>query len=168
MHKNTLRGFTLIELIVVIGIIAILTAIVIVAVNPSRQFAQARNAQRSSDVLAILNAIYQKAADNTPTGSFSTEISTLMTTTDPAFMQSDICDMSQTTVPPNNCAGFDFGPNGVANALAPTYISSIPHDPLWNTNDWRESGYIVKQAPGNRLSVCAPGAELGKTICATR
>jgi type IV pilus assembly protein PilA len=56
-------GFTLIEILVVIGIIAILATVVLVAINPSRQFAQANNAQRSSNVNAILNAIGQYAAD---------------------------------------------------------------------------------------------------------
>ena len=66
-----LKGFTLVELIVVIGILAALLAIVLVAINPGRQFAQANNTQRRSDVNAILNSVSQYAADNRgalPTG----------------------------------------------------------------------------------------------------
>ncbi len=61
IKKN--EGFTLIEILVVIGIIAVLATIVLIAINPARQFAQANNSQRSSNVNAILNAIGQYTAD---------------------------------------------------------------------------------------------------------
>ena len=62
--KNQGSGFTLIEILVVIGIIAVLATIVLIAINPARQFRQARDTQRTSNVNALLNAIGQYIADN--------------------------------------------------------------------------------------------------------
>src|SRR3989338_8510432 len=58
------KVFTLIEVLIVIAIIAILAAVVIVAINPTEQFGSANNAQRSSNVTTILNAIDQYRLKN--------------------------------------------------------------------------------------------------------
>ena len=77
------KGFTLIELLVVIGILAILLAITLIAINPARQFGQANNTRRRSDVLQILNAIHQYVAENN--GQLPAEISGLVAGTATAF-----------------------------------------------------------------------------------
>ena len=138
---NKRKGFTLIEILVVIGIIAILAAIVIIAINPAKQFAQARNTQRQAGVNTILNAIGQRLADNK--GQF------LATTTCNALPintpESPIHDAGTTMV------------SGIINlsCLAPTYVAALPTDPD-STIVAPDIGYTVSVNGTGRVTVCAP------------
>src|SRR3989344_3073 len=108
------KGFTLIELLIVIAIIAILAAVVLVALNPARQFAQANNAQRASNLNTILNAVHQYAVDNK--GS----ISALSIPTAPASAAvcnltgacTNLLSLSQLTTNQNYIAAFPTAPLG--------------------------------------------------------
>ena len=68
-------GFTLVELLIVIGVIAILAALAFVALNPLARFQDSRNAQRRTDVNAILSAIKLDQIDNG--GLYNDDISAL-------------------------------------------------------------------------------------------
>lgn len=150
------KGFTLIEILVVIGILSILLAIVLIAINPQQQFQQANNTQRSSDVSAILNAISSYAAQNNgdlPAGIDST-VKTLGLPTATSVV--DLCD-----------------------ELVPDYIADLPVDPTTGTVTGGEtpcaagttaydSGYTVQTSAGNRVTVSAPDAQGGETISITR
>ncbi|OGM96294.1 MAG: hypothetical protein A3B86_04090 [Candidatus Yanofskybacteria bacterium RIFCSPHIGHO2_02_FULL_38_22b] len=139
-------GFTLIEILVVIGIIAILAAVVIVALNPARQFAQARNTQRSSNVNTILNAVTQRMVDNRGVWSSS-------------------CPGPVTVDLPSSAEVIGDGTGGTINlevCVSPTYVISIPFDPSVGTV--ASTGYHIWQDTDGRIHVRAPVAELGEII----
>jgi len=57
------RGFTLIEIIIVVAIIAILASAVIIAINPAKNLRQARNATRWTQMNAVANGVYSYVID---------------------------------------------------------------------------------------------------------
>ena len=61
--KRRKTAFTLIELLVVIAILGILAAAVLVAINPFKRTAQARDAQRKSNIQSIANASQAYSVD---------------------------------------------------------------------------------------------------------
>lgn len=145
------KGFTLIEVLVVIGIIAVLAAIVIVAINPTKQFAQARNSQRTSNVATILNAIGQRLADNKGvfTGSFtigSTEYTCPTLTAGTIYNINSVVDTGNISL----------------SCLTPTYIpAQIPVDPNggeWTSATTYDTKYTVAVDAVGRYKVCAPNA----------
>lgn len=164
MSKVT-NGFTLIEILVVIGIIAVLASIVIIAINPARQFAQARNAQRISNVNAILNAIGQRIADNK--GLFREATDTVCTAT----MDIPATAVDEGTSVEISEAGLNFRP-----CLVPTYISELSVDPKEGSNDcdatcsgattYNTKYKIYKNANG-RVTVWAPVAGSETAISTT-
>ena len=147
------KGFTLIEILVVIGIIAVLATIVIIAINPARQFAQARNTQRISNLNSILNAVGQNLADNK--GVWTCGSVTIGT---PA---------ASSTI--GTTVGITYADLG--SCLVPKYIpSSIPVDPTDGTTLNTKYEISVDSATG-RYMLCAQNTEanLGNPeICVSR
>lgn len=143
------KGFTLIEILVVIGIIAVLATIVLIAINPARQFAQSRDTQRTSHVNSILNAIGQRIADNR--GIFAGG-------TCPAIPAAGVADQRLSIL--NDTSATTATTIGLG-CIAPTYMTAVPLDPRDATG--ADTGYdlIVESiAEGGRLTIEAPGTEV--------
>lgn len=150
MYTHTVkRGFTLMEVLVVIGIIAILAGVVLVAINPSRQFQQARDSQRTSNTAAILNAVGQYVVDHK--GDLPANISST-TKQNIASGGADIC-----------------------KDLVPTYIPALPTDPSslhkgaglietdCTSGHTYDTKYTIQKDANGRITVTAapetPGAD---------
>lgn len=59
-HK---RGFTLIEILLVVSILSVILVVVFAALNPAQRLIDARNANRLNDVTQVLTAIHECIVD---------------------------------------------------------------------------------------------------------
>ena len=150
--KKQKSGFTLLEILLVIGIIAILAGIVIVAINPSKQLATVRNTQRKSDIKQVANAITQFYIDK----SYYPASTTLSTTT-----LKEICNTGSVSATTTAVTGVTCASLCLINLseLVPTYITAIPNDPGTTTT----AGYSVMLV-NKQPAISAPLAELGVRV----
>lgn len=138
-------GFTLLEVLLVVAVIAILAGIVIIAINPGKQLGDSRNSQRSSDVTTILNAVYQYNID-------TENLPASITTTSTA-----VCATGGT------CTGLIDLTVLTTNEK---YLTELPRDP--QCSNANSTCYNIVKSANGRVTVSAPQAEQGKTISVTR
>jgi general secretion pathway protein G len=113
------KGFTIVELLVVIVVIAILAAITVVAYNGIQ--VKARDSQRKQDVKTIAKALELYYIDN---GQYPT-----------------ISCASNCSINGSWGTSSDVGWDGLASKLIPKYISSLPKDPSNTT------GSVLSESP---------------------
>lgn len=153
MKSNLKEGLTLIELLLVIAIIGILSSTLIVAVNPARQLAKARDTQREADIIAILSAIYQYASEhggdlpdtdgNPNTSNFPSSLTCIGT----------------------SLSCFDLASAGDdGDTIVPDYMAQMPRDPQTGTD--ANTGYMIMVDVNGRITASANGET--KTISITR
>lgn len=135
-----MKGFSLIELLVVMGIVAIFAGVMITALNPVGILLKGRNSRRTADVNTLMNAVKERMADYL--GVYSCSIGPLPT--------------SATVMA--SAGGYNIAP-----CIYPDYIPSIPFDPSTGTYASTSSyntGYtIVQNASSGLVTISAPDTE---------
>lgn len=118
--KRSMNGFSLIELLVVIGIIALMASIVLVALNESR--IRSRDGNRMSQTKEILNALelYYTQFGSYPTSQGSAD---------------DVVNLNQTGAA-----------DVIGTALTSGYMSAIPEDPLYEYTSSNSYGYCSRSS----------------------
>lgn len=148
--KTKQGGFTLLEVLLVVAIIAILAGIVIIAINPGKNLGDTRNSQRQADVTTVLNGVYQYSLDNN--GTLPSSITTTAT---------EICATGA-----SSCTGLvDLS----TITASEKYLTAVPKDPQCATTCAANgTGYKILKSANGRITVSAPAAEQSKTISVTR
>lgn len=129
-------GFTIIEMLLVTGIIGSLASVTILSINPQKQIYVARESARKNTANQIAKAVSQYYIDN---GSFPSASITTTGTVSPA----PIC--TQTVTGDSTCMNID--------GIAPTYLASVPRETAETNANY--AGYVLYAVSG-RVAVIPP------------
>ena len=156
--RTSQAGFTLLEVLLVVAVIAILAGIVIIAINPGKNLGDSRNSQRSADVNTIINGTYQYILDNNgvlpAVGARSGAVAITATAT-------EICN--STAVACTSLVDLNI------LTTSGKYVVSVPKDPQCPTGcNANGTGYRISRDVNSRLIVSAINPEQGKTISVTK
>jgi len=150
-------GLTLVEILVMVGALALVLVLTFIALNPGRRFAESRDAARRKDARAVLEAVVGYVADNH--GDFPSKIDSDAATIQVIGADTSGCDAvcagypAATVIP--SCAD-------LTEALVPKYLPKIPTDPGKGTSG--DTRYYVNRTPGGRIEVGTCDPELSSAI----
>ncbi len=170
--KQFSSGFSLVELLMAMAIVGILAGVVVVAINPTKQMADARNTQRKFDVNSILNAFGQYSVDSG--GFFQPRKVDGVTLLSKCAVESTPKKLCKPTTPHGTAAGMCGDPDVqcvFSRHLTGAYIAGVPHDP-WDAedsvSDQATVDYLVSSNAPGRFRVDANNEENEAAIGAIR
>ena len=158
IKENSMRqqkGFTLMEILLVIGLLAVLAVVVFVALDPAKRFQDTRNARRTTDIQNILSAVHTYVNDTK--GTFPAAITSTEKQIGTAATGCAIATGGCAVAGATDCVD-------LSTALG-SYLKSIPIDPNGTA---ALTGYSIVKDTNNMVTVRACNAEGGVTVMTSR
>jgi prepilin-type N-terminal cleavage/methylation domain-containing protein len=131
MQSHTKKGFTLLEILLVIALLAILFTTVLYGLNPNKIIKGVNDNKRQADALTLYQALEQYALK---TGAYPPDIQSI-----PPGESRAICKTEAPT-----CTG-----KVNLSILVPNYISSIPS----YSSDSIDSGYYIVKDANRKIGI---------------
>jgi prepilin-type N-terminal cleavage/methylation domain-containing protein len=128
------KGFTLLEIMLVVGLFAVVAGILIVTINPSRYYANARNIQRRADLERIQGALNEYSIERD--GKLPSIVSSTLQMIGTATSTCKVTCGSGTASTSVSCVN-------LGTTLSPLYIQSMPIDPT--TGSASKTYYAVQK-----------------------
>lgn len=127
--RPDLKGFTLMELLIVIGILAILSTVVVLVINPAQLLARSRDSQRISDLNTVKSAIAYYLATaispDTNNGGSGVDAKCMVGNTGPF---TEACTTSASTA----VTGAGWVNVNFTDASGGSPLATLPFDPINN------------------------------------
>lgn len=153
------KGFTLVELLVVIVIIGILAAVIFVALDPAQRFGDARNARRWQEVRSVLQAVIKFQVDSG--GTLPSALNSA--TAGNYYVLGTAGSGCNTTCSAQTTQAACLN---MTSDLVDAYLSSIPYDP--STGSAANTDYYISKSANGRVTVGACDPENSATISVSR
>lgn len=150
------KGFTLVELLVVVSIMAILMIVVFVAIKPAKRLADTRDVRRAEDINQILTAIHVCAIDKRDNVAMSTCLG--------GYTAGNTYEIVSGTGITSGCQGVCPSATSDSSCLRldatlTDYFVDLPKDPSISATG--HTGYSVKIYSNGMTVLEACGAENG-------
>ena len=147
--KGEEKGFKLLEILVIFSAIVVIALFALLAINPSKEAAEARNMKRSADISSILSFV----------SSYNNQYGVIHA----AIPKADACVSFGNEI----CK---TGPFNCTDLVNMSFLSEenaeelvvMPQDPLFISING--TGYYISQDQKGYVTVCAPHAERNEKI----
>ena len=151
------KGFTLIEIVITMALMAILVGVYFIVANPVGQLKSSRNAERKLQLQTIMNAVRQNIADS-PNDQFQCTVSGTLPTS------------SKRMTSTAGAGNYNIGPCIIGPANPYLYV--LPFDPSASSSHYTsvadyDTGYTISISTSGVVTLTAPYTETSTVMTTT-